>query len=257
MNLSRLLRIAIEDLKYKYAGTKLGGLWIIIQPVLQASIYIVLYAFIFRVSPPGLSANEYLIFLLLGIALVLDIGETILLAISGMRSSLVSITQNIYPIEYLPLRFCIQTKPQLLSISYAGLFLALCLNVKLSPIAFAMPILSAILLTCFEYGFVCLVLPFAMVIKDIQQLLQYIIQFIVILSPFSYTNAMLSGPLSALIALNPISPLIRLNQSALASFSFSQLFVYFLISAVVSIAIALAGQKVYVSALRLILDEAA
>lgn len=253
----RLGSIAIEDLRYKYAGTSLGGLWILFQPVLQASVYIVLYSIIFKISPPGLTSSEYVIFLLLGISIILDVGETILLAVSSMRSSLTTVTQNIYPIRLLPLRFCLQTKPQLLVISYLGLLLASFMSVGLNRYSLLVPLLSAICLTLLEYGFICMVLPLAMIIKDIQQVLQYVIQFVVILSPFSYTSQMLSGPLSLIIYSNPLSPLIRLNQSALAAFSVSETSLFLLLSLIICLSFFLLGQRVYLASLQLILDETA
>lgn len=255
--LRRLASIAFEDLRYKYAGTLFGSLWIFFQPILQASVYIVLYSVIFKISPPGLTSSEYVIFLLLGISIILDVGETILLAILGMRSSLITVTQNIYPIRLLPLRFCLQTKPQLLVISYLGLAMALFLSVEIHNYSLFIPIFVASFLTLLEYGFICLVLPLAMVIKDIQQVLQYVIQFVVILSPFSYTSEMLVGPLSLIIYINPLSPLIRLNQSALAAFSLKEMSIFFILSIVVSFTFLILGQRVYLASLQLVLDETA
>ena len=257
LSTKKILNIAIQDLTFRYAGTAIGNFWLLAQPVLQSSVYIILYTFIFRVSVPGLSSYGYLVFLLLGIAIVLDISETILLSITSIRSSLTSISQNIYPINCLPLRFCVQTKPQLLVISYLAIVLAPILGVQLHPYCLVVPIFTAVLLLAFEYGFVCLLLPVAAVLKDIQQVLQYVIQFIVILSPFSYTRDMLSGVMKIFLYFNPLSPFIRLNQSIMTIFDPFSTLLYLFLSITLALLFLFFGQRVYLASLSLILDEAA
>ena len=94
----------IMDVKTKYIGSILGSFWVVFLPLLQLSIYAVLYAFIFRVRPSGLDEFGYVLLVFSGLVPLLSFSEMLNGATGSLSTNKSILLNTVFPAELIPLR---------------------------------------------------------------------------------------------------------------------------------------------------------
>ena len=64
---SLILRFIARDLKNRFAGSFSGGLWALLQPLLQLAVYSFVFVHVFKARIPGADAPGYLPFLVVAL----------------------------------------------------------------------------------------------------------------------------------------------------------------------------------------------
>ena len=68
-----LYRTTISEIRRRYAGSIMGMAWLLLGPVLLMVLYATIYGVVFRLKPPEMSSNTYVIYILVGLVPFLGI----------------------------------------------------------------------------------------------------------------------------------------------------------------------------------------
>src|SRR5262245_50284631 len=184
-----LYRTAHAEIRSTHAGSVLGTVWLVLGPLMMLGVYAITYAVIFRFRPPDMTLPEYVLYVFAGLVPFLTFSS----ALSAGTLSLVSnrhvLLNTVFPAELIPLRSVIVASvilPAGLSILFLGdlLFSTLSVTWLLIPVVVVLEIM-------FLAG-ICWVLSLiALVFRDIQQLITYVVMMLAVFTPIAYTPSMI------------------------------------------------------------------
>lgn len=197
-----LSRTTIVELRIQYAGSLLGMFWVVLGPILLLSIYTAVYAFIFRVRPETLTVEEYILYVFSGLVPFLAFSASLTQGAMALASNKQVLLSTVFPPDLLPVR----------SVLIASLILpvGLCLIIAADVIWGTPSLINflvvpfLILQIMFLSGIAWILSLLTIVIRDIQQLLQYATILLLIITPIAYTPDMIPKKLQLLIYANPL-----------------------------------------------------
>jgi lipopolysaccharide transport system permease protein len=200
----RLLQRSLRgELRQKYAGSVLGAAWLVAAPVVLMTLYAVVYLYIFRVRPPGMSGTDYLLYLFAGLIPCLGFTESLNAGTASLSANRAVLLNTVFPAELIPLRAVLAAQLQplvgLALVAVAALALG-----RASPALLFLPVAWA-LLAMFTAGLAWLTSLGQLVARDVQQTLAYVSIALLIVSPIGYTPEMAPGAARLLVWLNPLS----------------------------------------------------
>ena len=208
----QLLEGAREAVRQKYTGSVLGSLWIFVFPLLQLSVFAVLYTVIFKIRPTGLTEWGYVTLVFSGLVPLLCFSETLVSTTSSLSANRALLLNTVFPAELIPVRVALAAQVS----GFAGLLITLALTVTLGRANLAtltaVPVVW-VLLFMFSVGLGWILSLLSLVAKDVQHVLGLITMLIMILSPFAYTPEMVPAALKPLLYLNPLSYYVLTLQS--------------------------------------------
>jgi len=197
-----LSHTTVIELRTTYAGSILGLAWLVIGPALLLAIYAVVYSFIFKVRPEQLSPGDYILYVFSGLVPFLAFSSALTqgaMALAGNRSIMLS---TVFPPELLPLRSVILGSVSL-PVGIAIIFIADAIIGQPSFISLLVfPVI--IMQIMFLSGIAWVLSLMMLVIKDIQQILQYVSIVLLIMTPIAYTPDMIPHKLKILTYINPL-----------------------------------------------------
>ncbi len=210
-----LLKTVGVSLKARYAGSLLGVLWVFLGPALLLAIYGVIYTFVFQVRTPGMEKMDYILYIFAGLVPFLAFSQALTTGAASLVADKALLLNAVFPAELIPLR------EVLASLVMLGVGLSLVMVIKLflggmSLVWLLLPVII-VLQTMATIGVVWLFSLASLVLKDVHQLLTYLIIILLIGSPISYTPSMLSEKLQILILLNPATYYIGSFQSIIVN----------------------------------------
>ncbi len=206
-------RSMIIEIKRKFAGSVIGFAWVFLGPLLLMGIYTIIYTVVFRMSPPGLAHYDYVILILSGLLSFLGFSD-------GLTSGTVSLSANrelllntMFPAELLPLRSVLVST----TTTIVGMVVVLIMDSFVRhPSGFMLLVpIVLILQVMFTSGLVWVLSLANLVVRDIQQLLSYVVTILLIGSPIAYTPEMLPSSIKFMVYLNPLSYFVLTLQSLL------------------------------------------
>lgn len=206
-----LYRTTVIEIRRRYAGSIMGMAWLLLGPVLLMVLYATIYGVVFRLKPPEMSSNAYVIYILVGLVPFLGFSEAVTSGTTSLTAQRDILLNTVFPAELVPLRAVLVS----FTSSAIGLFIILMAATfmgHLSPWIVLAPVIL-FLLMLFVIGLVWLLSLANLVIPDIQQLLSYLMMVLLITSPIAYTPSMLPAGFSILIWLNPLSYFVLSMQS--------------------------------------------
>lgn len=196
-------RTTIVELRTQYAGSIFGLLWVVLGPVILLSIYTAVYAFIFRVRPETLSVGEYILYVFSGLVPFLAFSASLMQGAMSLTSNRQILLSTVFPPDLLPLR--------------AVLIASLILPIGMALVVFGdiifghaslvtlLVIPVMILQIMFLSGVAWVLSLLTIVMRDIQQLLQYATIMLLVVTPIAYTPDMIPAKLKLLMYVNPLS----------------------------------------------------
>ncbi|WP_422022689.1 ABC transporter permease [Pyruvatibacter mobilis] len=208
----RLAEFVLTDVRQRYGGSILGVAWVVVFPILQLSIYACLYALIFRVRPPNLSTEGYVVLVFSGMVPLLAFSEALSASASTMVSNRALLLNTVFPAELIPLRAVLAA--QLSGI--AALVLTLGAGFIFGDAdwkAFVFVPFLWLALVMFVGGLGWYLSLLSLVVRDIQHVLGLIVMLMFVLSPFAYTPEMVPSALKFILYLNPMSYFVFSFQS--------------------------------------------
>lgn len=197
-----LSHTTLIELRTTYAGSLLGMAWLVIGPALLLAIYAIVYSFIFKVQPENLSRADYILYVFSGLVPFLAFSTALTqgaMALAGNRTIMLS---TVFPPDLLPLR----------SVVIGSVSLPVGIAIVFGADAiFGTPSWSSLLIfpviilqIMFLTGIAWVLSLLMLVIKDIQQILQYVSIVLLILTPIAYTPDMIPQKLKMVMYFNPL-----------------------------------------------------
>lgn len=201
------------DIRARFAGSLLGTFWLILYPILLLTAYSFVYIFIFQVRFGEMDASNYVMLIFAGLIPFLGFTE-------GLASSIVSVTANstllkntMYPIDIIPAK-AVFTSQCTQIVGLLILSLAVGIDGKMTPYA-----LLVFPIWCFQImfgiGIGWIVSCLNVYVKDLQNVVNLITIFLMMISPIAYTVDMIPEGLRPFLTWNPLYYFITAYQDCL------------------------------------------
>jgi ABC-type polysaccharide/polyol phosphate export permease len=209
--------LVLADLRHRYAGSALGGLWAAIGPLVEVAAYALVFGLVIRprTAQDGLT---YALFIASGILPWSALRE-------GLESSAATLPDNRWIRRSLvPMELLVARQVLVASVRGAcGLLLVLVAAVAAGQAAGAVgilwPIAGIVLQTVAVFGLGLIVAPLATLYPDLRPALATGLTALTFASPIVYPESLLSGPVRAALEWNPFTHFLRLYRLPLGSAS--------------------------------------
>lgn len=198
-----LWRVTRSESRSRYAGSLLGGGWVVLAPLLILGVYAAVYLVIFPLRPDGLSPMQYVLYIFAGLAPFLALAEALGLGVASVAASRSVLSNVVFPIDLVPAKAVLMAQGPVLAA--APLLLAgtaatgrLSWTAMFVPVLFVLNVLAVI-------GLMWVLSLLNVVFRDLQNLVGPIVMMLLIASPIAYTPGMVPGAMRLLILLNPFA----------------------------------------------------
>ena len=193
----------IKDIKSRYAGSGLGMFWTIMMPVFQILLYWFVFSTVMRVRPHSNAQIPYVLYLLSAYFFWLAISEGI--ARSGMTiiENAELVKKVPFPIIILPISITLSSYLQ--SMVGVIVFIVVFTFSGLSHLYMFMIVPVLILQLIFSVGVGMLIAAIIPYMRDLQQIIGYVLQGMFFLSPILYSLEAIPENLRVLTYLNPVT----------------------------------------------------
>lgn len=205
----------INDLRTRFARSKLGALWMILQPLAMVAIYALVLSEVLGAKLPGIDNKfAYAIYLVSGIlcwSLFVDIVTRCLTVFVDNESLL---KKMVFPRICLPLIVVGSALVNnVLLLLAAVLVFALLGHMPVSGFLW-LPLLIG-LTTAFALGLGLLLGILNVFVRDVGQVMQVVLQLWFWMTPIVYTISILPEGFAGLVQRNPLFPLVQAYQNVL------------------------------------------
>jgi len=206
-----LIQVTLHDIKAQYAGTLLGIGWILIGPIILLALYSIVYAFIFQVRLPDFTVVEYILYVFAGLVPFLAFSQSLAASAGCLQSEKKLLFNTLFPTEFIPIKSVLSS----CTILVVGVLITVLGDILFSQsslLSIFLPLL-VIFQLIFSIGIGMFISLLAIVFKDIQFLIQYIVLALLIVTPITYTPDMVPERALFLLYLNPLFYLVSAYQS--------------------------------------------
>ncbi len=201
------------ELAKRYAGSVLGGVWVVLQPTLLLSIYLFTYLVIFRMRFPGFSTMDYVLFVFAGLVPYLGFIEAATSGCVVLRQNLHLVKNVMLPMELLPVR-AVTVSLVSQTVSLGVLLLLLLFHGDAGWHWLALPVVL-VLQVMLLLGLVWILSVVSFVLPDVAPLVNLGVFFLMFVSPIGFRPDMVPDVLRPVLHLNPIYYLTEAFRSAL------------------------------------------
>jgi len=198
-----LINTSINEIRNQFAGSVLGSVWIVIGQFCVLVIYATMYVAIFRVRPADMSVYEYILYVFCGLTSFVPFSTALSAGTLSLVSNRAVLLNTVFPAELIPLRTVLVASASM----PAGLVILALADALLSQMSWTtllVPIVM-ILQVMFIAGLVWVLSLAALVVRDIQHIIQYAVMMLVVITPIAYTPSMVPEALKVVIYINPLS----------------------------------------------------
>jgi lipopolysaccharide transport system permease protein len=198
-----LVRTTVNEVRNQFAGSLLGIAWIVIGQLLVLAIYATTYVVIFRIRPADMSVYEYILYVFCGLTSFLPFANGLSAGAVSLVSNRAVLLNTIFPAELIPLRSVVVASVTM----PVGAIILACADALLSQVSWTTLLLPLVmtLQIMFVAGLVWILSLVALVVRDVQHVIQYSVMMLAIITPIAYTPPMVPDVLKAMIYLNPLS----------------------------------------------------
>jgi len=204
-----------QDVRHRYAGSMLGIAWSVLFPVTQLAIFAVVYVFIFKVRPTGLSEGQYVLMVFSGLLPLMAFSDALNAGAASLSNNRSLLTSTVFPPELVPLRALLAAQlPALIGFAIVSAITLVTGTAAAASLVMVPLLWLMMLLFCAGLSWVLSLA--SLVARDVQQALPLAMAALTILSPFAYTPDMVPASLKGLLYLNPLSYFVFGFQDLLA-----------------------------------------
>jgi lipopolysaccharide transport system permease protein len=235
-----LRRMAERDLRQRYAGSTLGPAWAAIHPLIFVGVYAFIFTFVFRARlSPTASTAEYGLYILCGMLPWVALNEVATKACQTMAEHRNLVKHIVFPTQVLPLTSLYATAfSQSIGLAAVLLF-AIYLRGGLSPSLLLLLVVLPLQVTLLA-GVSWVLGAAGAVFRDVKEVVQIVLMVGMFVTPIFYLERDVPPQVRALIALNPITHLVRLYRDAMMGSGLGEAG-SLLVFALVALATAVAG----------------
>jgi lipopolysaccharide transport system permease protein len=208
-----LIDVVRQTLRERHAGSVLGRMWLFLGPMLLLGIYALLYTVIFRIKPPGLSIEDYILYIFAGLIPFISFSQGLSAGAVALSQSKSLLLNNIFPAELIPAREVI-AGGAFMAVGGGAVLIWKAVTGGAALAWLALPPLVVL----FAMATIGLVWAFSLanlVVRDIQHMIGYLMILLMIASPIAFTPDMVPASIKALLYANPLAYYVMSFQSIL------------------------------------------
>jgi lipopolysaccharide transport system permease protein len=205
--------LAARDVKCRYRQTALGVIWVILQPLLGAAIFTIVFGRVARLDSDGL---PYMVFTFAGLLGWNAFNSTLTKASASVLQNSQLVSKVFFPRLILPLSTILST---LIDFAVAAVVMGVMMaayGVVPGWAAGVVPVWAIlllpvwlVLLTMLAVGLGLYTSALMVSYRDTQYAIPVLLQFLLYASPVAYSVSVVPGNLRWLYLLNPISGLLQ------------------------------------------------
>lgn len=208
-----ILNSVAAEVRQKHAGSLLGSWWLVVSPLLLLGVYVIVYVAIFRLKPSGLTTTEYILYIFAGLIPFFGISEGLSAGTGSLVAHKSILKSTVFPAEIIAVRSVLASQTTfvfgLMSVcAGAAVFLRVNLAVAMIPLFICLQLM-------FVMGLAWILSLTNILIRDVQNLIGYILMMLMMLSPIAFTPEMIPDAVKPVVWLNPISYYVHAYQEAL------------------------------------------
>ena len=201
----------LRDMKIKYAQTKLRSLWFIVHPIINATVYVFFFQYIFNVETSKINYPVYVLSGIIGWNLFASI---LTQSVTGIDASSTIIRKIYFPKLIIPI-----SKSVVSILEGIFSFILLCLLMILLKVGFSWKIIL-LPLVIFMFAFIAIgisawMTAFSFKNKDIIHGMPYLMNLMVWFTPVFMPMEIFPEFLKPILYLNPIAALLDIWRSCL------------------------------------------
>lgn len=204
-----LLRAVFIDLRSQYAGTALGLVWVVLGPLLLLSLYTVIYVLIYKLRVSSLTRAEYVLHVFAGLVPFLAFAQSLSASATSIGKER-KLLYSTFPYEFVPMKAVISAHLILVPAT-AMIFLGDLIFSKATWTLLLVPVVALAQLM-FTIGLGFFLAAAALVLRDINFLIQYIVIALLVTTPIGYTPDMVPAAMKPLLYANPLFYFVTANQ---------------------------------------------
>jgi ABC-type polysaccharide/polyol phosphate export permease len=192
-----------KDIKAKFAGSGLGLFWTILIPFVQILLFWFVFSAIMKTRPYANTQIPYIYFLLSSFFFWLAFSESVARSANVILENAEIVKKISFPVILLPVT-AITSSYLLNSVGFLLFFIAYSIKTTPAPLmVFILPIVFFQFLFSLGIGmFLSALMPY---VRDIGQILGYILQGIFFLSPIIYSLESIPEKMRIIFYLNPLT----------------------------------------------------
>ena len=201
----------VKDIKARYAGSGLGVFWTVMMPLFQILLYWFVFSTVMRVKPHSGGHIPYVLFLLSTYFFWLAISDSVVRSGGTMIENAELVKKVPFPVIILPISITLSCYAQsMVGVALFVIAYAFSGFLHLSVILIV-PVLAMQLLFSIGLGMIlAAVIPF---MRDLQQMIGYVLQGMFFLSPILYSMEAIPEAYRGLAYLNPVTLYIEAYHS--------------------------------------------
>jgi len=193
----------IHEIRTQYAGSVLGAAWVVIGQLCVLAVYAMTYVVIFKIQPADMTVYEYILYVFCGLTSFLPFSNSLSAGALSLVSNRAVLLNTVFPAELIPLRTVLVAS---VTMPAGAIILAIADGLLSHPSWTTLLVpLVMILQLMFAAGLVWILSLAALVVRDIQHMIQYAVMMLAVITPIAYTPPMVPDALKALIYVNPLS----------------------------------------------------
>ncbi len=201
-NLHVLFSLVRIEMRQKYAGSLLGVFWIVLYPLVFLIIYSGIYLLVFEVRIPELSNWGYILTVFCGLVPYIGFSDSLQQGSQSLAGNINLLKNTVFPPLLIPVK-SVWVSQLAHAVSLAILFCMALVSGYLKGAIWLVPFVF-VLQILFIQGLVWFVSFLAVVIKDLQYILNLVLFFTLFISPVAFTPAMAPVFVQRMIELNPL-----------------------------------------------------
>ncbi|MEM7480769.1 MAG: ABC transporter permease [Acidobacteriota bacterium] len=209
-----LKELVKRDFKGRYAGSVLGFVWSLVQPVWLLLLFTFVFATVMKISLAGERTDNFGIFLFCGLLPWMAIHEGVLRSTTAITDSSELVKKLRFPSEILVLSVVLAALlHQFIALGVFALVLALTGSLSWGSLPLLVP--AILLQTAIALGLGLCLSSIHVFFRDTSQLLGMGFNAWFYLTPIVYPLSLVPERFTAWIELNPLTPLVDLFRRAL------------------------------------------
>lgn len=197
-----LMNISYNEIRGRVAGSFLGLAWLVLYPILLLSAYAFVYIYVFSIRFPVFTTNEYIALIFCGLVPFISFADSLGNGVGAVTGNVNLIKNVIFPIELVPVKTVIVSQIlQVVGISLliiaSALFKRITLYLLMLPVIWILQIM-------FTIGVIWLISSINVFVRDLAQVMNVIVLFLMLVSPIAYTPEMVPEGMRPLLKINPL-----------------------------------------------------
>jgi ABC-type polysaccharide/polyol phosphate export permease len=205
--------LALADLRHRYAGSALGGLWAIAAPLVEVGAYAVVFGALLR--PAGGTGSSYALFIASGLLPWASFREALETSASTLSDNR-WIRRSRVPLDLLVARSVLSSAVRAAAALVLVVAAAMLTRVP-GPLSLLGPIAALALQLVASYGLGLTLAPLGTLYPDVRPALASALTLLTFASPILYQESILPPAVRTFVEWNPFTHLLRLYRAPLVA----------------------------------------